>query len=641
MKQRPILVALIGYMIGILWGLYFRFSMVLCYILILATYYIFRYFFRFQKKHKFKLFSFRRYCKYLKLIVDRKVIFIFMIFSIVSYKMVLFQNDKYDTLYQDGEMLEITGVVVSQKIEKPYYNLYQIKVLNVKSFRLYIQVSKSTKELEYGDKVKLQGEYKKPSQQRNYGGYDDGQYLKILRIGGRVKVQRIEIVAKRQLNVILQYANQVNLKVKKGMDTIFNKEKSAILKGVLLGETGDIQEEVKENFQIANISHILAISGMHINYMIVGMQVLLKNTMGKKKAKIVSIFILVFYTFITGFSPSIVRAVVMGGITLGGEVIYRKGDAWNSIAISLLGMLCYNPFLILNVGLQLSYLGTVGIILFQSSILKIFISKKAKGKIPIFEKIKEMIAVSLSAQIMIFPILLYHFNSIGAYFLITNLLVSFVIGPILILGFFCMILSFIFISSAKLLVVPLSIGLEFLYLISKFSELPFSKIYMPTPNWIAISLYWIGIFMGNQIFKIYSSSSLVATQKRVKNVIALFQFRFRQKKKNYLSLVVMILFVLIGSHFVTRDLKIYFVDVGQGDCTLLVTPQNKTILIDGGGTLTDFDVGKKTLLPYLLDRGFTQIDYVLISHFDQDHVRFHLIFITRNKNKKCCNRKAI
>ncbi len=69
-------------------------------------------------------------------------------------------------------------------------------------------------------------------------------------------------------------------------------------------------------------------------------------------------------------------------------------------------------------------------------------------------------------------------------------------------------------------------------------------------------------------------------------------------------------------------MKIYFVDVGQGDCTFIVTPRNKTILIDGGGSLLEeFDVGKRTVIPYLLDRGYTTIDYIMISHFDQDHVR--------------------
>ena len=83
-----------------------------------------------------------------------------------------------------------------------------------------------------------------------------------------------------------------------------------------------------------------------------------------------------------------------------------------------------------------------------------------------------------------------------------------------------------------------------------------------------------------------------------------------------------ILMILVAMHLMPKDLNIYFVDVGQGDCTLIVTPQNKTILMDGGGSLKDnFDVGKKTLIPYLLDRGFTSIDYVFISHYDMDHVR--------------------
>ena len=283
--------------------------------------------------------------------------------------------------------------------------------------------------------------------------------------------------------------------------------------------------------------------------------------------------------------------------------------------------------MILNVGLQLSYLGTIGIILFQPVILKIFESYsskrryKLKRKLEVWEKAKEMIAVSLSAQIMILPILLYHFNICGIYFLITNLLVSLVIAPIIILGFFYIILAFILNPIAKFLTVPLGLGLNFLNLISKFSELPFSKIYIPTPSWIAIFLYFIGVLLGNIMYDIYQSECLTSTQKRVKNIMALFRYQFRQKKKKYVIGIAVVLAIFISISVIPKDLKIYFVDVGQGDCTLLVTPQNRTILIDGGGSLTDFDVGKKTLIPYLLDRGFTSIDYVFISHYDMDHVR--------------------
>ena len=92
--------------------------------------------------------------------------------------------------------------------------------------------------------------------------------------------------------------------------------------------------------------------------------------------------------------------------------------------------------------------------------------------------------------------------------------------------------------------------------------------------------------------------------------------------------------------FLPKNLNIYFIDVGQGDACLIVTSSRKTILIDGGGD-SNFNVGKNTLLPYILDRGFTKIDIVIVSHFDNDHVRLYPIFITRNKSRKCYNRKTI
>lgn len=165
MKERPILVALIGYIIGILWGLYFTSSIVLCYILIVAILYIRKKFVKNHKKRRFKLLSIRRCSKYLKLIIDSKAIFILIIFSIISNSIVLYQNKSYDENYKDGEVISFEGIITNQKIEKQYYDLYQLYSEN---FNMYIQVNKSTK-LEYGDRVRLQGEYKKPSKQRNYG----------------------------------------------------------------------------------------------------------------------------------------------------------------------------------------------------------------------------------------------------------------------------------------------------------------------------------------------------------------------------------------------------------------------------------------------------------------------------------------
>ena len=93
---------------------------------------------------------------------------------------------------------------------------------------------------------------------------------------------------------------------------------------------------------------------------------------------------------------------------------------------------------------------------------------------------------------------------------------------------------------------------------------------------------------------------------------------------------------------VDKKLEIHFVDVGQGDACLIITPLNKKILIDGGGSeFGSFNVGEKTLLPYLLDRRINKLDYIIISHFDSDHVRFYSIFAKINKSKKYNNRETV
>lgn len=592
MKERPILIATIGYIIGILGGLYFKTSIVLYYIPIVVIYYLQKKFFKTNKKRKFKLISVRRYSKYLKLMLNKKSIFILIIFSILSNTNVLIQNRNYETTYLDEQDIKVRAIVMSKKIEKQYYHLYQVKLLDSKNFNLSIQVNKKVKDLEYGDEVLIEGKYKKPSKKRNYGGYDEELNFKTQKIIGKMKVTKIEVLAKKQLNPILQLANKTRIQIEKRIEDTFSSEEAAILKGLLLGDTTNIQEQVKENFRILNISHILAISGMHISYVVIGIQILFKKLMGKRKTNVITILILIFYSFITGFSSSVIRAVIMGILARGSQIFNRKNDVLNSIAISLFIILLYQPFSILKVGFQLSYLGTIGIILFESTILKTL--HWIPGK-----KLKEMIAVSLSAQITMLPILCYHFNTISIYFLLSNLLISLVIGPIILFGFLSLFV--------KVFAIPVKWGVFYVTMLSRLSQLPFAKMYVITPNIICIIMYFISLWIIHLLYTIYHSNHNTPTKQRVKNLIALFRYQTHLKKKTYKKYSMIIVLVIFSVFLLPKNLKIYFVDVGQGDCTFIVTPKNKTILIDGGGTLSEeFDVGKKTLIPYLLDRGYTR-----------------------------------
>ena len=234
-----------------------------------------------------------------------------------------------------------------------------------------------------------------------------------------------------------------------------------------------------------------------------------------------------------------------------------------------------------------------------------------------------MLSVTISAQIMILPVMLYHFNMMGIYFIITNILVSSIIGPIMFLSVIFVIMSCIHLEISKCISIFLSLGIEGLIQISNLAKFPFSKIYVATPSILFITIYYIIVLVSNQIYVIYMSKHVNGTQRRVKNLIALVKYKLYEKKKKKWKIykIIFLIIVLIGINQFPRDLEIHFLDVGQGDCTFIITPMDKTILIDGGGsTSNSYDVGKDTLIPYILDKGYRKIDYLFISHFDQDHV---------------------
>ena len=689
--KRPIVVIVIGYIIGIIWGLYFKLSIVLLYILLTILFYrknqrnsiisfliiFFKKCFKSQRNTSFQFFSIHRYVRYIKLIFTKQVICFMAISSIISNTILIFQEKRYENLYPE-ENISVEGIVVSNQEEREYKNRYKLNVLTVnssdkyQSTQMYIEVKKDIS-FQYGDKVMLQGEFRKGSEQRNTGGFDYQLYLKSIHIYGTLKVENYKKISSDNAKRIEKSMNDIKLVISQNIENLLEEQEQQIVKGFILGDTTALDEELKEKFQIANISHVLAVSGMHIVYIVIGIEIVFKKWLGKRHVKYVVIIGLVFYMALTGYTSSIVRAGIMGMMNIVAFLVYRKNDIWTSIAISLGIILIQNPYVITGVGLQLSYLGTIGIILFNKSIKQYFDNikwiknnisiKRSKRISQIVENLKDMIAVTLSAQLMILPVMLYHFNMIGIYFVITNILVSIVTGPIMFLSVIFVFSSFIQLQISQFISIFLSLGIKCFIQISNLANLPFSKIYVPTPSILFIIIYYIAILVGNQIYRIYTSKYLNTTQTRVKNLIALMKYKLYEKKKKIRKIyqkilkernvkvfivktykIIFFIVFLVGIYQFPKNLEIHFLDVGQGDSCFIITPNHKTILIDGGGSTSNtFDVGKDTLIPYLLDKGYTKLDYILISHFDQDHVggilpileefKVGQVFITKQEEK--------
>ena len=482
--KRPILVAIIGYIIGIIVGLYLHTSIVPFCVLIIATYLIYKKSANNKRKNqKLKLFSIKRYFRYIKILINSKIILMIIITSIISNTVVLIQNQKYEKIYKElskTKNLTLTGIIISNKEEKQYYNRYKIetKVQN-ETYKFYIMTDKKIK-LEYGDKIKISGEYKKPEIQRNYKGFNYSDYLKQLKIYGTIKCAKVEITNHNQANKIFQITNQISMKLINNTKNIFDEETSSILLGLILGNKTDIDENTQENFKNASMAHVLAVSGMHIAYVILGINILFKKILGKRNTYIFSIIILIFYMFITNFSPSVTRAGMMGILLLLSKIIYTKNDIYTSMSISLFAILIYNPFLILNSGLQLSYCGVLGIIILNKNITKILENIKIKNKFykykikpqiqKTLDKLKEIMSISLSVQLFILPIIIENMNIFNPYFLISNLFLSIFVAPIVISGFIFMVIILINLKLAKILSFIINIGMKILILTSTIGK---------------------------------------------------------------------------------------------------------------------------------------------------------------------------
>ncbi len=560
----------------------------------------------------------------------------------------------YDKIYPEEAW--ISGIFqVINKEKKENTNKYVVKVLNIDK----INYCKNTKLILYtkenyisGDIISICGNFEKASLSRNYKGFNYRKYLKTRKIYGIIYSDNDKFICNKiTLGSLLENIRQ---DFSNKIDELYNKDYNEFLKGILIGNSSNISEKIKENFQNSNISHVLAISGLHISYVILGINFILNKIIENKKIRnIITIIFLIIFMFFTGFSASCIRACVMSCMVILSFNLNKKSNFYISFLFSFLIIILINPFNIYSVGMWLSFMGTLGIVMFHKILFRVSEIKLRNTKFKkIYLKIIEIFLLSLSAQIFIFPIIIYVFNTISLTFIISNFFISFFIPLILCIGYISICLSYINFPFLKIIAY---IEESLIFIVFKIAEIcskiPLSKIYIITPNIIYFFIYYIFIFSIIYLFKkrkIYFLKIILSIN--LKNIKGNKDLIFKKVNKNNLKqfvkerflkhrfkiLVIIILIIEINPvNKMNPKMEIYFVDVGQGDCSIIVTPRGKNIIIDGGEGNTDkYDYGKKVVLPYLLDRKITVIDYMIISHVDSDHVGGLFAILENLKVKK-------
>lgn len=622
--NRPIIIITIGYITGIIWGLCFKTNIILLYLFLSILYII------------ANLVKLKR-IKHLKKILKSNIIILIVISSVISNMIVQKLNFKYNNLYKNKEELKLQVIIVSNKKEKEYYNRYKIKVLNNKYSNTYLYMT-TKKELKYGDVLNIKGKFTEPNTERNYKGFNYKEYLKTLKIFGTLKADEIDKIDER--HNVFYYFNKIFLIIKNNIEITYNKTTMPIILGIMIGDTSQIDDEVREDFSKSSISHVLAISGLHVSYIIYLIEKSSQKIIGIKKNKIMQIIILIAYMSITGYSVSVVRASIMGILTNISFLVNRKNDTITNISLSALILLVYNPFYIYSTSFMFTYAGTIGVVYLRPVIEDILMNIKIlKHKDKYLEfcqknvKFIESIAVAISAQMMTLPIIMVKYNMISTTFIITNLLINIVIGPIVMGGFTQIIISFFSLKLSKLMSKFIQIPAIILIYISKLgSNLPYSTFKITTPKTYQIIIYYIFLYLFYYIYTLNHFESHNIMQNFILKKIIQAKNKIKLNKNKIKIFIFIFIIFSIVIQIIPKKLKIYFVDVGQGDCTFIITPKNQTILIDGGGQ-KNFDVGTNTLIPYILNRGKTTIDYCIISHFDQDHCGRNTNTIRRIKSR--------
>lgn len=213
----------------------------------------------------------------------------------------------------------------------------------------------------------------------------------------------------------------------------------AIAKALTLGIKDELDNDLRNAYAAAGAMHVLAVSGLHVGIIFLIVSTVLKKWRYHKKGRfffaLISLLVLWFYAFITGLSPSVLRAATMFSFIILAQTGRRRTNIYNTLAASAFVLLCYNPYLIFSVGFQLSYLAVAGIVFFQPKIYRLL-----QFKYVLADKIWAITCVSIAAQLVTAPLGLLYFHQFPTYFFLSNLVVipaAFIIlnGTLLVLLF--------------------------------------------------------------------------------------------------------------------------------------------------------------------------------------------------------------
>ncbi|WP_347490555.1 DNA internalization-related competence protein ComEC/Rec2 [Desulfoscipio sp. XC116] len=470
----------------------------------------------------------------------------------------------------------------------------------------------------YGDRLRVRGFLYQPEEPGNFGAFNYRDYLARRGIYSLMRVDRPDEVKRLGGggNAVIRLALQSKQRLLQVASCTLDERQAAVLAGMLFGGKGGIDRFVNDIFIQNGVFHVLSVSGLHVGYVLAGVLLLAGVLRVPRRAvPFLALAVLLFYALMTGMGPAVVRAVVMAMLVLLAVQLGRERDWPNSLALAALVVLLFEPSALYEIGFQLSFAATWGILYLMHPIGKLLLKRWGLPRwlgIPL--------GVTIAAQLATLPLQVYYFNLVTPVALLANLLLVPLVGLIMLLGFLGSLIGIIFLPAAMLINIGTGELIDFFIgLAHLISLLPGGSSYVATPSWYAVALWYAGLV--GLVEVISGRLSLLSVLP-----LPLSSLRMANRWKRLAPAGVAVLLVLIvlwpwgGAG---GRMQVYFIDVGQGDSILVRFPGGRTMLVDAGGRSGDLNegrsVGESVVVPYLHRLGMDKLDVLVVTHAHGDH----------------------
>lgn len=527
------------------------------------------------------------------------------------------QKENYQAVY-----LKRNSIQLIQQIQHKEQSFQESKIIAYIDPNIQIHI---------GNQVEIKGEVSFWENARNPGNFDQKRYYQIQDVHGIVWAKEVRLLDSDRWelkNSLVEFRS----KWKENLVDAMGEENGTAMGAMMLGEKSDMDQELKALYQANGIGHILAISGLHLSFIGIGMYRILRRLTGSYPiGGIAGILFLVLYIVMIGLTVSAVRALVMFLFRVGADIVGRHYDAPTALAVAAVVVLVWRPLYLFDGGFWLSFgavfaILTVLPVLQQTSSVKKYIGKGARA--------------SISINLVILPILLYYFFEFPLYSFFLNLFVIPLMSVLLFLGMLGIICYTIIMPVSE---VCFELCGVILWIYKKSCDtaiaLPGARIVTGRPAIWQMVMYYMLLFLGVLILRRKVSIESLKRKKMGKDN----NVNEDQQKKLYMyrgnitvwKRCVVVLWILSSLMLTVRwgekgSLAVTMLDVGQGDGIFLKGPAGGTYLIDGGSSDVK-KVGRYRIEPFLKSQGVSKIDYAFISHGDSDHMNGVEELISRQK----------